>query len=85
MTTSAVAFPPASDDGWGPKRPSIDDVDAASALLNDVLACTGDLQDDLHLIASRHVGGAPASSVHVLDLSAALARAVLDWISRWPS
>lgn len=69
----------------GPPLPAGDNLDAASAVLNDVLACTGELQDDLAVIASRHMEAAPSSSVHVLDLNAALARTVLDWISRWPS
>jgi hypothetical protein len=85
MAESVAHFPPSPDDWLAPTRPPTDDLDSASAVLNDILACVGDLQDDLHLIANRHVGGAPASSVHVLDLSAVLARSVLDWISRWPS
>jgi hypothetical protein len=68
-----------------PAVPHSDNLDAASKVLNDVLECTGALQDDLSIIAHRHVASAPASSVHVLDLTAAVARAVLEWIGQWPS
>ncbi|MEH3138773.1 MAG: hypothetical protein PGN37_01075 [Mycobacterium kyogaense] len=44
-----------------------------------------ELQDDLHIITNRHIDAAPGSSVHVLDLTAAVARTVLDWIGRWPA
>lgn len=69
----------------GPSVPRGDDLDVASTVLNEVLECVAALQDDFHIIASRHVGTAPTSSIHVLDLTAAVARAVLDWIGRWPS
>jgi hypothetical protein len=78
---SAIQFA----DRLRPRVPRGDDLDAASAVANDVLACTGELQDDLQLIANRHIGTAPMSSVHVLDLSAAVARVVIDWITEWPA
>ncbi len=68
-----------------PSVPSGDTLDAASAVFNEVLECVAALQDDLHIIASRHVDSAPVSSIHVLDFNAALARAVLEWIGRWPT
>ncbi|MDG4668660.1 hypothetical protein [Mycobacterium sp. 236(2023)] len=68
-----------------PSVPPGDKLDAASAVLNDVLECVAALQDDLHIIATRHVDSAPASSIHVLNLNASLARAVLEWIGRWPT
>ncbi|SHT79806.1 Uncharacterised protein [Mycobacteroides abscessus subsp. abscessus] len=68
-----------------PAVPIGDAHDAASAALNDVLDCTGSLQEELRTIASRHFDSAPTSSEHVLSLTAALARTVLDWIERWPS
>lgn len=68
-----------------PRVPQGDDLNTASAVLNEVLDRTASLQDGLHDVASRHVDAAPISSIHVLDLTGAIARTVLDWIARWPS
>lgn len=62
-----------------------DNLDAASKVLNDVLEHTAALSDHLRAIANRHVDTAPASSAHVVNLSGAIARTVLDWIGQWPS
>lgn len=64
--------------------PSGDDPAATSCVLNAVLDTT-DLSDVLRDIVKLYVDDAPTSAAHVLDLSGALARTVLDWISRWPS
>lgn len=79
--TDTVAYA----DRLHPRLPAGDDHDAASAVLNDVLDFIGSLQDDLHAVADQHVEAAPISSIHVLDLRAAVARTVLDWAARWPS
>ena len=42
------------------------------------------LSDELKIVANAHFDAAPASSEHVLELDAAIARAVLDWIAQWP-
>lgn len=68
-----------------PLVPKGDSLDAASAVLDDVLDRISSLQDDLLAVATQHVDAAPASSVHVLDLTAAIARTVLGWIERWPA
>ena len=78
-TTSSVRA------GICPAVPAADDPNAASLVLNEVLECIGALQDDLNILSDRHIEAAPASSVHVIDLTAAIARAVLDWIGGWPS
>jgi len=67
-----------------PRVPKGDDPEAASAVLNTILECTGRLSDKLRAIANAHVDAAPMSSEHVLDLDAAIARAVLRWIELWP-
>ena len=67
-----------------PRVPKGDDPDAASAVLNTVLERTGVLSDELRAIANAHVDAAPMSSAHVLELDAAIARAVLRWIELWP-
>lgn len=68
-----------------PQIPGSDDPGAASTVLNEVLTSAAALAEELRAIADRHATAAPASADHVLDLSSALARAVLDWIARWPS
>lgn len=60
--------------------PKGDDPEAAEALVNTVLERTQVWSDELRAIANAHVDAAPMSSAHVLDLDAALARAVLRWI-----
>ena len=71
-------------DNLRPRVPKGDDPEAASAVLNTVLERTGVLSDELRAIANAHVDAAPMSSAHVLDLDAAIARAVLRWIELWP-
>lgn len=61
-----------------------DDQSVASAVLNSVLDVT-DLSDELRDIADSCIDESPESAAHVLDLSEALARTVLDWIARWPA
>lgn len=62
-----------------------DDPDAAGKVLGEVLEVASALDDQLRVVANRHIGTAPVSATHVMALSGALARAVLDWIERWPS
>ena len=71
-------------DNLRPLVPKGDDPEAASAVLNTVLECTGGLSGKLRAIANAHVDAAPMSSAHVLDLDAAIARAFLRWIELWP-
>nr|WP_090344910.1 hypothetical protein [Mycolicibacterium malmesburyense]CRL76786.1 hypothetical protein CPGR_04090 [Mycolicibacterium malmesburyense] len=68
-----------------PAVPGGDDRHEASAVLNQVLARTEALHNELQAIVNRHGDNAPASSQHVLDLTSAIAGTVLDWIERWPS
>lgn len=63
---------------------SDDDREAASAVLTTAARRTHDLTDELQATANEHFEAAPASSLHVLKLNRAIARAVLDWIDQWP-
>lgn len=65
-------------------QPPWHDSPAAGQLLNAVLARAGQLEDELGALANRHLGGAPTGSGHVLELKASIARAVLDWVQKWP-
>lgn len=65
--------------------PKDDDREAAAAILNSVVECTVRLNEGLRALAEAHFDTAPTSSLHVLQLNGLIARAVLDWIERWPS
>ncbi|MHA3019617.1 hypothetical protein ACXPWS_05025 [Mycobacterium sp. BMJ-28] len=65
--------------------PAGDDSEVTSALLSQVLERQFAFTDELRVIANRHVDQAPASCLHVTELTAILARAVLDWIQDWPT
>jgi hypothetical protein len=64
--------------------PKGDDPEAASTVANTVLERSQVWSDELRAIANAHVDPAPTSSEHVLDLDAAIARAVLRWVELWP-
>jgi hypothetical protein len=68
-------------------RPALsdDDREAASAVLNRVVECTLTLNEQLGDLANAHFDTSPASSLHVLRLNRAIARAVMEWIEQWPS
>jgi hypothetical protein len=71
-------------DNLRPRVPKGDDPEAVNAVANTVLERTRVWSDELRAIANAHVDPAPTSSEHVLDLDAAIARAVLRWVELWP-
>jgi hypothetical protein len=62
----------------------IDDHRVASTLRSGVIEHAVTMSEALRELADGHFDGAPASSLHVLELNGAITRAVLDWIERWP-
>jgi hypothetical protein len=68
-----------------PDVPTGDEHGPANAILADVLELSRAWHDALATIGNQHIDAAPVSSRHVLDLEAAISRAVLDWIVAWPS
>lgn len=68
-----------------PAAPVGDDRHQARAPMNQVLARSLIVTDELRAITSRHVDAAPASCEHVSELTAVTSRTMLDWIERWPS
>ena len=68
-----------------PQMPARNKSNPASAVVSEVLTSAAALTEELRAIAGRHAATAPSSADRVLDLSGVLARAVLDWIERWPS
>jgi hypothetical protein len=67
-----------------PRVPKGDCATAASDVLSTVVMRTLQLSNELKIVANAHFDAAPASSEHVLELDAAIARAVLDWVAQWP-
>lgn len=68
-----------------PQLPPGDDPVAASEIGNFALTQVNALTDELVQCAAARFDQAPASACHMNDLRAALAYAVLDWTTRWPS
>ena len=71
-------------DNLRPRVPKGDDPEAANAVPNAVQEWMDGLSNKLRTIAKASVDAAPTSSMHVLDLDAAVARAFLHWIELWP-
>jgi hypothetical protein len=67
-----------------PLVPNGDDRQAASAVMNTVVERTLALTDELRTVGSTYFETAPASSLHILELNAAMSHAVLEWIEQWP-
>ncbi|RIS81317.1 hypothetical protein [Mycobacteroides abscessus] len=68
-----------------PATPRGDCSAAVDAIRNQALDLSCGVVSDLLSVCDMHTADAPASSEHVRDLAATIARTVLDWIDRWPS
>lgn len=68
-----------------PATPGGDCSAAVDAIRNQALDLACGVVSDLLSVCDKHTADAPASSEHVRDLAATIARTVLDWIDRWPS